>query len=44
MKAPSKEYGGARVKWMEWWKGTRTPLSTNTEGGENRFGRRVGEG
>lgn len=29
-----KEPGGAGAKWMDWWEGTRSPLSRNTEGGE----------
>lgn len=29
---------------MDWWEGTRSPLSTNTEGGENGLERRVGVG
>lgn len=29
-----KEPGGAGAKWMDWWEGTRSPLSRNTKGGE----------
>lgn len=32
------------MKRMDWWEGTRSPLSTNTEGGENGLERRVGVG
>lgn len=32
-----KEPGGTSVKRMDWWEGTKSPLSTNTEGGRNGF-------